>query len=64
MPPAEGNFDVYKKITPFEPNTLNFIFEIRDNDIFFITIAVNVIFAAAVFAGFALIMEKRADRGC
>lgn len=61
---AAGKIDVYKKITPFEPNTLNYIFEMRDNETLFITIAVNVIFAAAVFAGFALIMEKRADRGC
>ena len=60
---SSGNISIYEKIIPFEPTSLNHIFEMPTDKTFFITIAVNVVFAAAIFAGYAVIMEKRADRG-
>ncbi len=60
---AAGDFDVYERTTPFIPNSVTLLFYIKANKTFFIIIAVNLMFAAIVFAGFALIMEKRADRG-
>ncbi len=58
-----GDIFIYEKIIPFDPTSLNHIFEMLADKTFFITIAVNVVFAAAIFAGYAVIMEKRADRG-
>lgn len=60
---AAGDFDIYERTFPFYPNSVTLLFHIEANKTFFIIIAVNLTFAAAVFAGFALIMEKRADRG-
>ena len=61
---SAGITDIYEKIYPFQPSSLSFIFDIRESKTLFTLIAVNVIIAAAVFAGFSVIMEKRADRGC
>ncbi len=60
---AAGDFDVYQRTLPFIPSSVTSLFYIEANKTFFIIIAVNLLFAATVFAGFALIMEKRADRG-
>ncbi len=60
---AAGNFDIYKKLLPFYPNSASQLFYMQIDGTFALTAAVNLIAAAAVFAGFFVIMEKRADRG-
>lgn len=60
---AAGNFDIFEQITPFYPDAASRLADRPVDKTFWVTLAVNVVFAAAVFAGFALIMENRSDRG-
>lgn len=60
---AAGNFSVYEQIAPFFPNAASSLIDRPVNKTFLIIIVVNVVFAAAVFAGFTIIMERRMDRG-
>lgn len=61
---AAGEYDVFDRTLPFTPSSASALFEIEVNVIFVKIIAVNMLFAAAIFVGFAVIMEKRADKGC
>ncbi|MCH5209191.1 MAG: hypothetical protein J1F04_09915 [Oscillospiraceae bacterium] len=60
---SAGNFNIYERIVPFYPNAASQLVDRAVDETFLPIIAVNVIFAAAVFAGFAVIMENRSDRG-
>ncbi|MCH5196437.1 MAG: hypothetical protein J1F28_06970 [Oscillospiraceae bacterium] len=60
---AAGDYGVYDRTRPFFPNSASLLFSMEVNKTFFEVLVVNLLFAAAVFAGFVLIMEKRADRG-
>lgn len=59
-----GEYDIFDRTLPFAPSSASLLFEIEVNSIFVKIIVVNVLFTAAVFVGFAVIMEKRADKGC
>ena len=61
---AAGEYDIFDRTLPFTPSSVSALFEIEVNSIFAKIIVVNVLFAAAIFVGFAVIMEKRADKGC
>lgn len=60
---AAGNYEIYDMTAPFMPNSASQLFYARSDNVFWITVGVNLIFTAAVFAGFYIVMEKRADRG-
>ena len=60
---ASGDLGVTDIVTPFYPDAASQLFDRPVDKTFRGIIAVNVIFAAAIFAGFAVIMEKRSDRG-
>ena len=60
---AAGNISVYEQLAPFSPNAASSLIDRPVNKTFLIIIVVNVVFAAAVFAGFTIITERRMDRG-
>ena len=60
---AVGNFGVYELAATFYPEAVSRIFYMRADRMFWGIIAVNVIFFAAILAGFVIIMENRLDRG-
>lgn len=60
---ASENFGVSDLIAPFSPDTASHLAEMQIGKTFWWTIAVNVTLAVICFAGFAVIMEKRTDRG-
>lgn len=60
---ASEDFGVSELIAPFFPNAASRLVDMQIGKAFWWTIAVTVIFAAICFAGFAITMEKRTDRG-
>lgn len=60
---AAEDFDTYEKLSPFFPDAISSVFDIRVDKQFFIIIVLNAVFATAAFAGFSIIMKKRLDRG-
>lgn len=60
---AAGNYEIYDLTAPFMPNSIGQLFYTRSDKVFWVTLGVNLIFTAAIFACFFIIMEKRADRG-
>ena len=60
---ASGNFNAYDLAALFYPNAAsNLVYRTIDKT-FWEIVAVNVIWAVIVLAGFVIIMEKRSDRG-
>lgn len=60
---ASENFGVSDFIAPFFPDAASHLVDRPVDKTFWGIIAVNVIFAAIAYAGFAAIMENRSDRG-
>lgn len=60
---AAGNIDAYEQAMLFYPDAASRLFYMQVDKMFCEIIAVNVILAVTVFAGFVIIMEKRSDRG-
>ena len=60
---AVGDYGASDRVAPFYPDAASQLFDRQVDKTFWGIIAVNVIAAAIVFAGFAAIMEKRSDRG-
>lgn len=60
---AAGNFNAFEMIAPFYPDSASQLVYRPVDKTFRVIIAVNVIAVAAAYAGFAVIMEKRSDRG-
>lgn len=60
---ASENYGVSDYIAPLFPNAASQLVYSQIGKSFWITLIVTVIFAAICFAGFAVIMEKRTDRG-
>ncbi len=58
-----GDIEAYERLTPFLPSSLAYLLGMPTDETFFKIIAVNLLFAAAMLAGFSLIMEKRKDMG-
>lgn len=60
---ASGNFGASDIIAPLFPDAASHLVDRPVDKTFWGIIAVNVIFAAIVYTGFAVIMENRSDRG-
>lgn len=60
---SAGYYEIFDQTAPFMPNSASRLFYMNADKSFWITLSVNLTFAAAVFAGFYIVMEKRADRG-
>lgn len=60
---ASENYAASDIIAPLFPDAASHLADMHVGKTFWWTIAVNVTFAAICFAGFAVIMEKRTDRG-
>ena len=60
---AVGDYEASDRAAPFYPDAASQLFDRQVDKTFWVIIAVNVILAAAVLAGFAAIMENRSDRG-
>lgn len=58
-----GDIKVYNSLTPFLPSSSAQLFSMPTDETFFKIIVVDLLFAAAVLAGFSIIMEKRFDMG-
>lgn len=60
---ASKNYATSDIIAPLFPDAASHLADMQIGKTFWWTIVVNVIFAAICFVGFAVIMEKRTDRG-
>ena len=60
---AAGDLNAFEMTAPFYPDAASQLVDRTVDKTFWVIIAVNVIFAAIAFAGFAAIMENRSDRG-
>ncbi|MCM1055229.1 MAG: hypothetical protein NC394_06875 [Bacteroides sp.] len=60
---ASENYAVSDFIAPLFPNAASQLADMQIDDRFWATLIVTIVFAAICFAGFAIIMEKRTDRG-
>lgn len=60
---ATGDYGVSDRIAPFYPDAASQLVNRPIDKTFWVIIAVNVIAAVISFAGFALIMDNRSDRG-
>lgn len=57
-----GDFSMYERLAPFYPMAISSVFEYERKTLI-TTVIVNLLYCAAAFVGFSLIMEKRADKG-
>ena len=60
---AAGNFNAYDQVAPFFPDAASHLVDRLVDKTFWGIIAVNAFFAVIAFAGSAIIMENRSDRG-
>lgn len=60
---ASENYETADIIAPLFPDAASHLADMQVGKTFWATLIVTVIFAAICFAGFAVIMEKRTDRG-